>query len=80
MSPTGRVIVAKLTCKTTWAGILVLIYQGFAKLELIRPSKVSPLLEMITAGLCFRIQDFVETVRNRLISYRSLSIEILFKT
>ena len=26
------------------------------KLKLIRPSKVSPLLEMITAGLCFRIQ------------------------
>ena len=50
------------------------------KLEVIRPSKVSP-LEMITAGLRFRIQ---ETARNRLISYRGTvdtkSIEILFKT
>ena len=52
------------------------------KLEVIRPSEMSP-IEMITACLCFRIQ---ETVRNRLISYsravhthcRSLSIE--FKT
>ena len=44
------------------------------KLELIRPSsKVSPLLEMITAGLCFRIQWILW----RLWSCRSLSIEIL---
>ena len=47
------------------------------KLEVIRPSEMSP-LEMITACLCFRIQ---ETVRNRLNTHcRSLSIEVLFKT
>ena len=36
-----------------------------AKAELTQPSKVSP-LEMVTVGLCLRIQ---ETVRNQLISY-----------
>ena len=47
------------------------------KLEVIRPSEMSP-LEMITACLCFRIQ---ETVRNRLNTHcRSLCIEVLFKT
>ena len=47
------------------------------KLEVIRPSEMSP-LEMITACLCFRIQ---ETVRNRRNTHcHSLSIEVLFKT
>ena len=36
-----------------------------SRLEVIRPREMTP-LEMITACLCFRIQ---ETVRNRLISY-----------
>ena len=71
MSHTGRVIVGKLTCNTTWAGILDCTDLSRPKLELIRPSgKVSPLLEIITAGVCFRIQWI-------LWSCRSLSIEIL---
>ena len=50
------VTVAKLTCNTTWAGILALNYVSQPKAKLIRPSKASPRLEMITAGLYFRIQ------------------------
>ena len=60
MRHTEGVIVANLTCKTTWAGIfLALIYKGqSSKLyEPASPGEVSPLLpEMITARLCFRIQ------------------------
>ena len=52
----------------------------------IQPSKVSPLLEMIKAGLCFRIQwilwklsgiDLL-AIAEQYKRYRSLSIEILF--
>ena len=60
MRHTGRVIVANLTCKTTWAGILLaLIYkdQSSKSYEPASPREVSPLLpEMVTAGLRFRIQ------------------------
>ena len=63
MSHTRRVTVAKLTCNNTHTGRNLSTDLSRPKLELIPPSKVSP-LEMITACLCFRIQ---ETVRNRLI-------------
>ena len=53
------VTVAKLTCDTTWAGISALNYVSKPKSQAqahTTRSKASPLLEMITAGLYFRIQ------------------------
>ena len=49
------------------------------KLELIQPSKVSHLFEMMTAGLCFRkVSGSCGTVKNRLISYSRAVQMLLF--